>query len=197
MSPRTTSILFLSIMAGEAGLKTVAIERDPTIALDAGSLRVVESLEQTKRGGLQFKPPKMNHGRRTPPLAPSTIAVLRAHRLKQQQQRLALGLGKLRADVFVFGQLDNSPLKPATLTQAWRRAMRRVKLQHPTLKSLRHAYASALIAGDLDVLTVSRRMGHGSTALTLRVYGHLSGSRTKGSPTQSRRRSMVLDGGPW
>lgn len=144
-----------------------------TVDLDRGSLRVAESLEQTKRGGLQFKPPKTKHGKRTLPLAPSTIAALRAHRLKQHQDRLALGLGKLPANALVFGQFDDSPLKPATLTQAWKRAMQRLKLQQLTLKSLRHAYASALIAGDLDVLTVSRRLGHGSPALTLRTYGHL------------------------
>src|SRR5262245_22837462 len=42
-----------------------------------------------------------------------------------------------------------------------------------TLHSLRHTHASTLIASGLDVLTVSRRLGHGSAALTLNVYGHL------------------------
>jgi integrase len=31
----------------------------------------------------------------------------------------------------------------------------------------------ALIAEGLDVLTISRRLGHGSPAMTLDVYGHL------------------------
>jgi len=30
-----------------------------------------------------------------------------------------------------------------------------------------------LIASGLDVLTISRRLGHGSAAITLGVYGHL------------------------
>ena len=42
-----------------------------------------------------------------------------------------------------------------------------------TLHSLRHTHASTLIASGLDVRTISRRLGHGSAALTLNVYGHL------------------------
>ena len=38
---------------------------------------------------------------------------------------------------------------------------------------LRHTHASTLIASCLDVLTISRRLGHGSPAITLKVYGHL------------------------
>jgi integrase len=33
--------------------------------------------------------------------------------------------------------------------------------------------ASQLIESGLDVLTISRRLGHGSPAITLSVYGHL------------------------
>jgi len=42
-----------------------------------------------------------------------------------------------------------------------------------TFHALRHSHASALIAAGLDVVTVSRRLGHASPALTLSVYSHL------------------------
>lgn len=42
-----------------------------------------------------------------------------------------------------------------------------------TLHGLRHTHVSQLIAAGLDVLTISRRIGHGSPAITLNVYGHL------------------------
>jgi integrase len=32
---------------------------------------------------------------------------------------------------------------------------------------------SQLIAAGIDILTISRRLGHASAAITLRVYGHL------------------------
>jgi integrase len=34
-------------------------------------------------------------------------------------------------------------------------------------------HASQLIAAGMDVLTISRRLGHGSPTITLAVYGHL------------------------
>jgi integrase len=42
-----------------------------------------------------------------------------------------------------------------------------------SLHSLRHTHASTLIAAGLDVLSISRRLGHASPVLTLSVYGHL------------------------
>ena len=42
-----------------------------------------------------------------------------------------------------------------------------------TLHALRHSHASALIAAGVDVVTVSRRLGHGSPNITLSVYAHL------------------------
>jgi integrase len=38
---------------------------------------------------------------------------------------------------------------------------------------LRHSHVSALIAGGVDVLTVSRRIGHASPVVTMKVYAHL------------------------
>jgi hypothetical protein len=37
----------------------------------------------------------------------------------------------------------------------------------------RHTHVSQLIAAWMDVLTISRRIGHASPEITLRVYGHL------------------------
>jgi integrase len=41
-----------------------------------------------------------------------------------------------------------------------------------TLHGLRHTHVSQLIAAGMDVLTISRRIGHASADITLRVYGH-------------------------
>ena len=46
-------------------------------------------------------------------------------------------------------------------------------LPRVSLHALRHRHASQLIAAGMDVLTISRRLGHGSPTITLGVYGHL------------------------
>jgi integrase len=142
------------------------------VDLDGGTLRVEQALEETKRGGLVFKAPKTRHGRRTVTLPPSTVALLRDLRRTQQEQHLMLGKGKLSKDALVFPDWDGSARSPHTLTQQWRKAMKAAGLKI-TLHSLRHTHASTLIASGLDVLTISRRLGHSTPVLTLSVYGHL------------------------
>lgn len=99
---------------------------------------------------------------------------LRRHRLEQQEQRLALGGGRVSADGFVFATADGRALSPKMVTAAWSLALRSMGgMPAVTLHSLRHCHASMLIASGMDVLTISRRLGHASPTITLRVYGHL------------------------
>lgn len=142
------------------------------VDLDRAKLRVEQSLEQTGVG-LRFKAPKTRHGRRTISLPPSAVAELRAYRKAQQEQRLLLGMGKAAADTLVFATWDGTPRSPNALTKEWTVAMRGLGIPNLTLHSLRHTHASHLIAAGMDVLTVSRRLGHGSPNVTLSVYGHL------------------------
>jgi integrase len=141
------------------------------IDLQAAVLRVERSLEQTTEFGLVFKAPKTKHGRRTITLPASTVAELREHWIRQQEAWLAAGLGRMN-DALVFGEPDGSPRSPNALTKEWSKAMDAIGID-ATLHSMRHTHASILIASGLDVLTISRRLGHGSPAITLKVYGHL------------------------
>jgi len=138
----------------------------------SGTVRVVESLEQTK-AGLRFKEPKTKHGRRAVALPASVLADLRTHRAAQQELRLSLGLGRLPDDALVFPSFEGTPRSPNALTREWTRATIDLNLPRVSLHALRHTHASQLIAAGMDVLTISRRLGHGSPTITLGVYGHL------------------------
>jgi integrase len=141
------------------------------VDLDGGTLRVERSLEQT-RAGLRFKSPKTRHGRRSISIPPVAVAELRAYRLAQQEQRLALGLGKAE---LVFPTIDGQPRKPNALTNEWIIATSAIG-RRLSLHALRHTHASSLIAAGIDILTISRRLGHAKPAVTLNVYGHLYAS---------------------
>ena len=82
-------------------------------------------------------------------------------------------MGKAPSDSQVLATFDGKPQSPNAITKGWPRAIAAVGVRGVTLHSLRHTHASMLIASGMDVLTISRRLGHGSPAITLRVYGHL------------------------
>lgn len=142
------------------------------VDFDRALLRVERSLESTKVG-LRFKEPKTRHGRRAISLPAIIVGELRARWKLQQEQRLALGLGKAPGGALVFSSIEGEPLDPRAVTKAWSRAMKAIDKDDLTFHSLRHTHASQLIAAGVDVLTVSRRLGHGSPTITLAVYGHL------------------------
>ena len=154
--------------------------------LDKAAVRVEQSLEETK-DGLRFKAPKTVHGRRTISLPASVVEILREHRRRQIEQRLLLGLGRLGGEDLVFARLDGSPYPPDTLSRDWWRAVNALNLPRIMFHALRHSHASALIAAGLDVVTVSRRLGHGSPAITLGVYAHAFAETDKGAAAAIER----------
>ena len=150
----------------------IAALRWSDLDIDAATVRIERSLEQTK-DGLRIKPPKTAAGRRTLSLPAFAVKAVREHRRQQLELRLALGAGTLPADMPVFGDVEGNWPSPYSITDRWRDAIKSRKIPKVTFHALRHSHASALIAAGLDVVTVSRRLGHASPALTLSVYSHL------------------------
>jgi integrase len=87
--------------------------------------------------------------------------------------RVALGLGKMPDDALVFCNVEGEPLRPDSVSSEWSLVMKARGLPRVSLHSLCHCHASALIAAGLDVLAVSRRLGHASPTVTLNTYSHL------------------------
>jgi integrase len=137
--------------------------------LERSVVRIERSLEQSK-AGLRFKSPKTKSGRRTVAISPWLVAELRAHRTRQQERRLSLGMGRVAEDALVFARWDGSPRAPHGLSQKFAQAAKALEIDC-TLHGLRHTHVSQLIASGLDILTISRRVGHASPAITLSVYG--------------------------
>jgi integrase len=177
-------ILKLALATGARRGELVALrikDFDP----EQRTIRIERSLEQTK-AGLRFKPPKTKHGKRTVSLPQSIVAELRIHLNKVRERRLILGMGKPTGDDLLFPRWDGQVRSPNWLTQKFQLAMKALKIEGVTLHSLRHTHASQLIASGMDVLTISRRLGHGSPAITLTVYGHLM-------PDTDKRAAEVME----
>jgi integrase len=145
------------------------------VDLDAKVIRIREAIEKTKGGGLRFKKPKSKAGRRDITLPEIVIDTLRTHRRQQLEQRLAMGLGKLQDGDLVFPALNGGPMFPRAVSGEWRDTAEApvVGLKGISFHCLRHTRASQLIDSGVDVVTISKRLGHASPAITLKVYAHL------------------------
>jgi integrase len=164
-------ILMLGLATGARRGELLAL-RLKDFNTDKATIRIERSLEQTK-AGLRFKGPKTKHGKRTISIPPTVVAELKQHIIKVQERRLLLGLGRAGKDDLLFPRWDGQVRSPHWLTQKFQQVMAALKIEGATLHSLRHTHASQLIASGMDVLTISRRLGHGTPAITLTVYGHL------------------------
>jgi len=90
------------------------------------------------------------------------------------ERRLVLGQGKMNEDdVPVFSTLEATFYVPNSITRTWARALESRGLPHVSFHALRHSHVSALIRGGVDILSISRRIGHAKPSLTLDRYGHL------------------------
>ena len=82
------------------------------------------------------------------------------------------------ASVFSFDPAGRQPVHPDSVTHRFSRLARRLGLR-TRLHDLRHYAATQLIAGGVDLRTVSGRIGHaGGGATTLRVYTHFLAAPT-------------------
>jgi integrase len=142
------------------------------IDLDGKRLFVREALEPTK-DGVGFKTPKTKAGRRDITLPDILVATLREYRREQLELRLQLGLGRLPDDTLLFAQLDGSPLNPSNVSSDWGAFAERIGMPEITFHGLRHTHASQLISRGVDIVTISKRLGHARPSVTLAVYAHM------------------------
>jgi integrase len=73
----------------------------------------------------------------------------------------------------VFCTPEGGLLSPDNLSRDWRRAIASRGLPQVMFHSLRHTHASALIDSGMNILSISRRLGHSKPTVTLNTYGHL------------------------
>ena len=68
---------------------------------------------------------------------------------------------------------DVTGLPPETITRKFHKAIKESGVKRITVHSLRHSHASWLINNGVNILAVSKRLGHKDVSTTLRVYTHL------------------------
>ena len=143
------------------------------VDLDGKMIQVREALEQTKLFGVRFKPPKSKAGRRDVTLPDILVDALREHHKAVLELRMQLGAGRLPDDALLFANIVGKPLSPTAVSTAWADFAESIGIPAVTFHALRHTHASQLIDAGVDIVTISKRLGHAKPDITLRVYAHL------------------------
>jgi integrase len=144
------------------------------VDLERATLRVTESLEQTK-AGVRFKAPKTDRHRA---ITLPAFAVEELRRLKrlQAEELLALGI-RPNGETLVCPRANGEPHQPDSLTHEFTHLIARIKdLPRVRFHDLRHSHATQLLGDGVHPKIAQERLGHSTIATTLDLYSHVTES---------------------
>ena len=157
------------------------------IDFDASVIRVHRQLSRART----HAPLKTEAGKRDVILAPAIAKLLRECWLASPHKA---------PEDFVFCTGQGRGLDYRKVGQHFRDTIKHAGLTAPgrlSLHSLRHGYASMLISNGLNVVFVSRQLGHASPTITLDTYAHLWGkadhAMTATAALEANHEAMTAD----
>ena len=121
---------------------------------------------------VEIATPKTERATRAVALDPGTVAVLREHRSRQLEERLAWGPAWTDTGL-VFTREDGKEIHPQRFSQYFCRLAASSGLPPIRLHDVRHSYATALIKAGQPIKVVSQRIGHASPTITMAIYQHV------------------------
>ncbi len=142
--------------------------------LDAALLNIRRSL-QRYGGAYHLDDVKTQKSRRTLALPEPLPDLLRQHRIRQLEERLAAGpLWEGDEWDLVFSTVTGGPLSSRTLARAFKRNLQSADLRDIRFHDLRHGAASYAIAQGVPMKNVQALLGHATIAVTSDTYAHLT-----------------------
>jgi integrase len=147
---------------------------------DDGMLLVQRQLKR-EGGRLVLADTKTAKSRRAVNLPTPMIAVLKAHRVRQAEDRLKLGSAWTDSG-YVFTTSIGTPIDPRNLYRDFKGVCRDAGLGNWHPHELRHSAASLMLAQGVKLQVVSEVLGHSSIRMTADVYGHILAPDRQAAP---------------
>jgi integrase len=114
---------------------------------------------------------KTVRSRRTIPISPAMVALLRRHRIAQLEERMRAA-NQWAETGLVFTTELGRVVEPRNLLRVVEAAAKRSGLDKVGAHTLRHSAATAWLEAGVHIKQVSDLLGHSSVAITGDVYGH-------------------------
>ena len=140
-------------------------------ALHADLVAVRQQLKAV-RATLRLVEPKSVRSRRSIQMPALVVKALKAHRVRQLEERLAIGT-RWADSGFVFTTSIGTPMDARNVTRAFSAVVRAANLPPVRFHDLRHTAASLLLAQGVAPRTIMETLGHSQISLTLDTYAHI------------------------
>lgn len=115
--------------------------------------------------------PKSKASSRTLPMPDDVVAVLKAARKRQAEERLAFGAG-CGSGEYVASDEAGRPYHPNLLTYRWGKMLDGLKIERVRLHDARHSCATLMHLRGVPIAVIAAWLGHASAAFTMSVYAH-------------------------
>ena len=119
--------------------------------------------------------------------------MLLEYRRWQDEQALKLGDAWKNEDRRVFTTELGAPIFPDSPTLWFSKFIKRTGLPEDiTVHSLRHTYATLMIADQVPLVVVSKQLGHAQTSTTANIYAHaIASAQAKAMETFDRFNDLL------
>jgi len=141
------------------------------IDLDSGTLVVRFALQRVNKK-LRLVEPKTPKSRRVIKLPQVTITALQAHKINQEQERLAADK-HWKETGLVFTTRVGTAVDARRLLTKFGKILSNAKLRHIRFHDLRHSCATLLLAQGVHPRIVMDLLGHSQISLTMNTYSHI------------------------
>lgn len=123
--------------------------------------------------GCYIDTPKSEGSERILKISQTAVLLLLGVQQWQNQQEEELGDAWCNPDNRVFTREDGRALFPDSISKWFTAFVKRAGLPPVTVHSLRHTYASLMIADGTPLVNVSHSLGHAQVSTTTNIYAHV------------------------
>ncbi len=100
------------------------------------------------------------------------INLLKEHREQQKAEFQTIGK-EWRSESLVFPTSAGTILHPRNIQTIFERIRKKAKIEHGTMHTLRHTYATRCFEADIGIKIVSEQLGHKNVKITYDTYVHV------------------------
>lgn len=174
---RQFAAYYIDLFAGLRRGETLGLMWDD-IDFEGKTLKIVRELvsvkdEKTKKYCLIFQPPKTPKSQRTIPMTGDMIKVLKAHKAKQNEERLFFGAAYHNENL-VFCSEDGKRIWPRHFNRQYTILLKKAGIPHKKPHTMRHTCASLLLDAGEELKVVQEILGHSRIGTTADIYSHLT-----------------------